>query len=65
MKTQLDIKNVLRRGFISDEIEFERVLILFRSSGFVIRSFFSRRTGFYRISATKLIQHFFFPTDRK
>ena len=30
MKTQLDIKNVLRRGFISDEIEFERVLILYR-----------------------------------
>ena len=32
----------------------------FRSSGFVIRSFFSRRTGFYRIAATKLIQYFFF-----
>lgn len=30
MKTQLDIKNVLRKGFISDEIEFERVLILYR-----------------------------------
>lgn len=30
MKTQLDIKNVLRRGFISDEIEFERVLIIYR-----------------------------------
>jgi transcriptional regulator with XRE-family HTH domain len=30
MKTQLDTKNVIRRGFISDEIEFERVLIIYR-----------------------------------
>jgi hypothetical protein len=30
MKTQIDLKDILKKGFISDEIELERVLILDR-----------------------------------
>lgn len=30
MKTQIDIKQVLKKGCISDEVEFERILVFYR-----------------------------------
>ena len=30
MKTQIDLKKLIKKGVISDEVEFERVLILYR-----------------------------------
>jgi len=38
MKTQIDLKQVLKKGFISDEMEFERALILERKLRLLIES---------------------------